>query len=79
MELETIRMNQLKLDKSIAEIKTNLGVPMWLSRLRIWHRHCSGLGHCCGMAWALPQALGMANRKKKVLEAMNSRLNDKNE
>ena len=23
-----------------------VGVPLWHSRLRIWHRHCSGLGHC---------------------------------
>ena len=22
---------------------------MWCCRLRIWHCHCSGLGHCCGM------------------------------
>ena len=25
-----------------------LGVPRWLSGLRIWHCHCCGLGHCCG-------------------------------
>ena len=23
------------------------GVPWWLSRLRIWHCHCSGLDCCC--------------------------------
>jgi len=24
------------------------GVPWWLSRLRIWHCRCGGLGHCYG-------------------------------
>ena len=24
-------------------------VPMWFSRLRIWHCHCSGSGCCCGV------------------------------
>ena len=24
------------------------GVPLWHSRLRIWHCHCSSLDHCCG-------------------------------
>ena len=28
--------------------KTPSGVPHWLSRLRIWHCHCCGSGHCCG-------------------------------
>lgn len=25
-----------------------LGVPLCHSSLRIWHDHCSSLGHCCG-------------------------------
>ena len=25
------------------------GVPLWCSRLGIWHCHCSALGHCCGL------------------------------
>lgn len=25
-----------------------LGVPLWHSRLRIWHSHCRGSGHHCG-------------------------------
>ena len=29
-------------------IKKNWGVSLWLSRLRILHCHCSGLGHCYG-------------------------------
>uniref|UniRef100_A0A8D1NRS6 Epidermal growth factor receptor pathway substrate 15 n=1 Tax=Sus scrofa TaxID=9823 RepID=A0A8D1NRS6_PIG len=29
--------------------KTKLGVPWWLSRLRIWHCHCGGSSHCCGV------------------------------
>ena len=28
--------------------KCSGGVPWWLSRLRIWHCHCYGLGHFCG-------------------------------
>ena len=27
----------------------SMGVPWWLSELRIWHCHCCGLGHCCGV------------------------------
>ena len=26
-----------------------IGVPWWLSRLRIWHCHCCGSGCCCGV------------------------------
>ena len=25
------------------------GVPWWPNRLRIWHCHCHGLGHCCDL------------------------------
>ena len=42
------------------------GVPLWHSRLRIWHCHCSGLGHCCGigsLAWEFPHAIGVARNK----------------
>ena len=24
-------------------------VPLWRSKLRIWHCHCSGSGQCCGV------------------------------
>ena len=27
-----------------------MGVPWWLSRLRIWHHLCCGSGHYCGMS-----------------------------
>lgn len=36
--------------------------------VRIWHCHCSGLGHCCGMgvlAWELLHEAGVAKRKRK--------------
>ena len=26
------------------------GVPLWHSGLRIWHCHCSSLGHCSGVS-----------------------------
>ena len=29
------------------------GVSLWHSQLRIWHCHCSGSGHCCGMGLIL--------------------------
>lgn len=29
------------------QLKYDQGVPLWCSRLRIWHYHCNGLGHCC--------------------------------
>ena len=28
--------------------KDLFGVVLWLSGLRTWPCHCSGLGHCCG-------------------------------
>ena len=31
---------------SIFQKLENLGVPSWLSGLRIWHGHYSGPGHC---------------------------------
>ena len=44
-------------------------VLLWHSRLRIWHCHCSGLGHHCGMG-SIPgpgtsTCLGVAKKKKK--------------
>ena len=24
-----------------------MGVPWWLSGLRLWHCHCCGCGYCC--------------------------------
>ena len=42
---------------------------MWYSRLRIWHCHCSSLGHCYDMDGSLtgelPHAAGVAKKKKK--------------
>ena len=39
---------QLLVPPAIGEFKcTFLGVPWWPSRLRIQHRRCCGLGHCC--------------------------------
>ena len=39
-----------------------LGVPWWLSRLRIWCCHCSSSGHCCGGAWTLGPGTSMCLR-----------------
>ena len=40
--------------------------PSWLSRLRIQHCHCCGLGYWCGvglsLAQELPHAVGMAKK-----------------
>ena len=35
------------------------GFPLWLSRLRIWHYHFSGLHGCCGTG-SIP-GLGIPN------------------
>ena len=32
----------------LKKIKFSVGVPWWLSGLRIWHCHCCGSGYCCG-------------------------------
>lgn len=44
---------------------------MWLNRLRIWHSHCSGLGHCYSMdsipgPRSFPHAMGEAKKKKNL-------------
>ena len=39
---------QKERDKDVKEYK-RYGVPLWHSRLRIQHCHCSNSGHCCGM------------------------------
>ena len=49
--------------------KANFGrVPWWLSRLRIWHCHCCGSHHFCGIGLILDQeprhAEGMPQTKK---------------
>ena len=40
----------LRAHSSVLQVlyKQVLGVPWWLSGLRIWHCHCCGLGCCCG-------------------------------
>ena len=39
----------LNREESSAKIKSEgLGVPWWLSRLRVQHSHCSSSGHGCG-------------------------------
>ena len=48
---------------------TTIGVPWWLSRLRIWHCHCYGSGCCCGTG-SIPDPgslvfLGHSQKKKK--------------
>ena len=48
----------------------NVGIRVlwWLSRLSIWHFHCSGLGHCCGMGSVPGPGLlcGCSCKKKNV-------------
>ena len=45
----------------------NFGVPLQCSGLRIWHCHCSSLGHCYSVGlipgWELLYAMGMAKKK----------------
>ena len=53
-------------------LSTNFtGVPWWLSRLRIWHCHCSGFGflsrelkHAAGMAKKTPPK--QTNKQKNL-------------
>ena len=46
------------------------GVPWWLRRLRIWHYHCCGSGHCCNMGsipgGELLHTQDAAKKKKKT-------------
>ena len=46
-------------------IKKCSGVPWWLSRLRIWHCHCHGLGHWLGNFHML-QVEPKTNKKNKL-------------
>ena len=41
--------------------KVTAGVPWWPSGLRIWCCHCCGSGLI--LAWEIPYAMGMANKK----------------
>ena len=54
--------------------KKTAGVPWWRSRLRTWHCHCSGSGHCCALGW-IPgpgnSACGGCDPKKKKIEKEN--------
>ena len=34
---------------SVVESTHSVGVPLWCSRLRIWHCHCIGSDRCCGV------------------------------
>ena len=34
----------------VLSIDILIGVPWWLSRLRIWHCHCCDSRHCCGLS-----------------------------
>ena len=51
-----------------------MGLAWWLSGLRIWHCHFSGLGHCCGADlipglgtgdFQVPQAWQKKKKKRK--------------
>ena len=53
-----------------------MGVPWWLSRLRIWHCQCCGLGRCCGVGLIPIPGVSMCHRhgqkkkkKKKRIES----------
>ena len=39
------------------------GVPLWHSRLRVQHCHCSSLGGCCGAAGSVP-GLGISTCRR---------------
>lgn len=48
MENQTYEEYQTHEEKQQHEINNYRGTPWWLSRLRIWHCHLCGSGHCCG-------------------------------
>ena len=52
-------------------IKKCSGVPWWLSRLRIWHCHCHGLGHWLGNIHML-QVEPKTNQKNKLKKILKS-------
>ena len=49
--------------------KAEQGVLLWLTGLRIWRCHCSGLGHCCGTGlipgWGTSTCQGYAQKRRK--------------
>ena len=60
-------MNVLTTPKKMLET----GVLLWRSRLRVWHCHHSGLGHCCGGgSWPgnfhMPRTHQKKKKKKKT-------------
>ena len=63
-ESENVFPGQSPRKKSL--FKTRTGVPSWLSRLRIWHRHCCGSGlavvQFTSPAWELLYAAGTAKK-----------------
>ena len=59
--------------------KVKFGVPVWCSRLRIWHCHCSGSGRWCGMG-SIPgpgtsscRRRGLKKKKVKCIETETRR------
>ena len=67
-------VNQLYFNKIFKMKKRSLGVPLWLSRLRIWYCHCSG--QVTAVAWVqslaqeLPHAVGTALPEKAGLQKL---------
>lgn len=55
--------------RSSAEKKKKVGVPLWHIQLRICHCHCSSLRCCCGISlipgWGTSTCLGVAEKWKK--------------
>ena len=45
-------------------LKVLLGVPWWLSGLKIWWCHCCGVGLI--LAWEISHAGGKAKKKKEI-------------
>ena len=52
-------------------------IPWWLRGLRIWHCHCYGLGHCCGVG-SIPglgtsacHGCGQNKNKKRYSQSVN--------
>ena len=66
---------QKQTNKQTNPIYISLGIPMWNSRLRIRHCHCSSLGRCCGVSWipglGISTCCGAQLKKNKIPEKVN--------
>ena len=51
--------------------KAKVGVVSWHIGLRIWHCHCSGLGHCCGAGSIHSQEISTYQNKQTNKQTQN--------